>query len=166
MSEQEKWALQTRSILTECFRQMRFARAAELAKSCRYLEATVVLSPNGRLPIEPRELDLLARIAARQKQFDKASHLWELALQGSPENQTYKRAIERTVAAKRNYRLRQVIAVNLIAVALAVALLLTFLHLLPWERTGPKNQLKSPSPATVHSPGPEQASPQAGSPSS
>ena len=164
MSEQDKWALQTRSILTECFRQMRFARAAELARSCRYLEATVVLSPNGRLPIEPRELDLLARIAARQKQFDKAANLWELALQGSPENETYRRAIERTVVAKRNYRLRQVIAVNLIAVALAAALLLTFLHLLPWEWPAPKNQLKSPAPATVHSPGSEQASPQAGSP--
>jgi hypothetical protein len=164
MSEQEKWALQTRSILTECFRQMRFARAAELAKSCRYLEATVVLSPNGRLPIEPKELDLLARIAARQKQFDKAGHLWELALQGSPENETYKRAIERTVAAKRNYRLRQVIAMNLVAVAVAAALLFAVLHLLPWERPAPKNQSKSPSPATVHSPGTQPASPQAGSP--
>jgi hypothetical protein len=162
MSEQEKWALQTRGILTECFRQMRFARAAELAKSCRYLEATVVLSPNGRLPIESRELDLLARIAARQKQFDKAAHLWELALQRSPENETYKKAIERTVTAKRTYRLRQVIAMNLIAAAFAVALLLAFLHLLPWERPAPKDQLKSPSPATVHLSGSQPASPQVG----
>ena len=58
---------------------MRFARAAELARSLRYLEATMVLSPNGRLPIEPGELDLLARIAPQQKQFDQAGRLWEVA---------------------------------------------------------------------------------------
>jgi len=82
MPEQESWAIQTRSIIKECFEQMRFARAAELARSRRYLEATMVLSPNGRLPIEPRELDLLARIAAQQKQFDQAGRLWEVRFSG------------------------------------------------------------------------------------
>src|SRR6516162_1867212 len=115
MPEKDKWALQTLSILTEYFRQIRFARAAELARSRRYLEATVVLSPNGGLPTEPTELDLLARIAAQQKRFDQAARLWEAALQRSPDNETYKRAIQRTIAAKQNRRRIQLIAANLIS---------------------------------------------------
>ena len=159
MAEQESWAIQTRSIIKECFEQMRFARAAELARSRRYLEATMVLSPNGRLPIEPRELDLLARIAAQQKQFDQAGRLWEVALQRSPDNENYKRAIQRAAAAKREGRRRQMIMLNLISVALAAALVLAFLHFRPWRVPTQKNPSESPHPAAIHSPGTQQTSP-------
>lgn len=141
MTEQEKWALQTGSMLTECFRQIRFARAAELARSRRYMEATVVLSPDGRLPIEARELDLLARIAAQQKQFDRAIIFWKAALQRSPDHETYGRAIQRAEAAKRRQKIRTRIAFNVMG-AIAVLLLLLLLHLLPWPSTPPTNQLK------------------------
>jgi tetratricopeptide (TPR) repeat protein len=160
MPEQENWAIQTRSIIKECFGQIRFARAAELARSRQYLEATMVLSPNGRLPIEPRELDLLARIAAQQKQFDQAARLWEVALQRSPDNETYKRAIQRAVAAKREGRLRQMIVLNLISAVLEAALVLAFLHFRPWQVPAQKNPSESPHPAAIHSPGNQQTSPQ------
>jgi type VI secretion system protein ImpK len=155
MPEKDKWALQTLSILTEYFRQIRFARAAELARSRRYLEATVVLSPNGGLPTEPTELDLLARIAAQQKRFDQAARLWEAALQRSPDNETYKRAIQRTIAAKQNRRRIQLIAANLISAILAAMLVLAVLHFGPWRARAPKNQLKGPEPTPIVSPEPQ-----------
>ena len=142
MTEQEKWALQTGSMLTECFRQIRFARAAELARSRRYMEATVVLSPEGRLPIEAQELDLLAHIAAQQRQFDRAILFWKAALQRSPDHETYGQAIQRAEAAKRRQKIQTRIAVNLIMGAVAVLLLLMLLHLLPWQPAAPMNQLK------------------------
>jgi hypothetical protein len=149
MTEQEKWALQTGTMLTECFRQIRFARAAELARSRRYMEATVVLSPEGRLPIEARELDLLARIAAQQKQFDRAIVFWKAALQRSPGNETYGRAIQQAEAAKRRQKIQTRIAVNLVMGVVAVLLLLLLLHLLPWPSTAPTNQLKEAQAAAT-----------------
>ena len=86
--------------LKEFLDQVRFARAVELAHSRRYLEAEGLLSPNGRESSEPKELDLLARIAAQQKQYARARRLWESALTQSPENADYKRAIERTREAE------------------------------------------------------------------
>jgi hypothetical protein len=155
MTEQEKWALQTGSILTDFFRQIRFARAAELARSRRYMEATIVLSPNGGLPVEPRELDLLARIAAQQKKFDQAILLWKAALQCSAGHETYERAIRRAVAAKRTHELRRMIVVNLIMAVVAAMLVVVLLHLLPRPSPAPKNQLKQSEAAAIHSPAPE-----------
>jgi hypothetical protein len=149
MTEQEKWALQTGSMLTECFRQIRFARAAELARSRRYMEATVVLSPEGRLPIEAQELDLLARIAAQQRQFDRAILFWKAALQRSPDHETYGQAIQRAEAAKRRQKIQTRIAVNLIMGAVAVLLLLMLLHLLPWQPAAPMNKLKEAQAAAT-----------------
>lgn len=84
-----------------CFEQIRFARAAELARSSRYLEAEGLLAPNGREPSDPKQLDLLARISAQQRQYERARRLWETALQQSPGNADYERAIERTKDAER-----------------------------------------------------------------
>ena len=53
------------------------------------------MSPNGELPDDPRELDLLARIAAKQEQFAKARRLWETALQKSPVSVEYSQCLER-----------------------------------------------------------------------
>lgn len=81
-------------MLETCFAKIRFARATELAQSKRFLEAEAILSPNGILSDDPRELDLLARIAAKQEQFGKARQLWEAVLRKSPANEEYSRCLE------------------------------------------------------------------------
>jgi tetratricopeptide (TPR) repeat protein len=81
--------------IDECLNQIRYARAAELARTGSYLEAEALLTPNGRLPDTSRELDLLARIAAQQERFDDAARLWNAALKTEPDNLTYKEALQR-----------------------------------------------------------------------
>jgi len=92
---------QLHDMLKECFVQIRFARAAELARSGRFLEAEGLLSPNGRESSDPKELDLLARIYAQQRRYRRARRLWELALKRSPGNAGFERAIKRTRDAER-----------------------------------------------------------------
>ena len=60
---------ETRTALQNCFAHIRLARATELVQSGRLLEAEAVLVQNGELPHNASELDLLARIAARQGRF-------------------------------------------------------------------------------------------------
>lgn len=81
-------------MLETCFAKIRLARATELAQSRRFFEAEAILSPNGLLTDDPRELDLLARIAAKQEQFAKARQLWEVALEKAPANEEYSRCLE------------------------------------------------------------------------
>ena len=85
---------QARIALEECFAQMRLARATELAQSKRFLEAEAALMPNGQLPDNPRELDLLARIAAQQDRLSDAHRLWETALQKDPHNPEYEDCLQ------------------------------------------------------------------------
>lgn len=92
---------QLHDTLKECFVQIRFARAAELARSGRFLEAEGLLSPNGRESSDPKELDLLARISAQQRRYRRARRLWEIALKRSPGNADFERAIQRTRDAER-----------------------------------------------------------------
>ena len=87
------------------FAQIRLARATELAQSERFLEAEAVLMPNGELPDNPRELDLLARIAARQGSFENARRLWNKALQYEPDNENYKHCLACLTPARRIPRL-------------------------------------------------------------
>src|SRR5947208_1678589 len=61
-----------RAALKDYSEQLRFARAAELARSRRYLEAEGLLAPKGRVSADPQDLDLLARIAAQQRQYARA----------------------------------------------------------------------------------------------
>jgi hypothetical protein len=93
--EHEQWHLRTRAALDECFDQIRFARATELARSGRYLEAEALLSPNGQPSTTPRDLDLLARIAVLQGRTSDARRLWEAAVQRAPENPTYPECLHR-----------------------------------------------------------------------
>ena len=81
-------------MLETCFAKIRLARATELAQSRRFFEAEAILSPNGVFTDDPRELDLLARIAAKQEQFCKARQLWEAALQKAPANEEYSHCLE------------------------------------------------------------------------
>jgi hypothetical protein len=99
--DREQWHQETRAALDECFEQIRFARAAELARSGRYLEAEGLLSPNGHCSEVPRDLDLLARIAVHQGHISDARRLWELALQKDPQNSSYKACIERLAEPRR-----------------------------------------------------------------
>jgi len=88
-------------MLEACFANIRLARATDLAQLNRFLEAEAVLSPKGVLSDDPRELDLLARIAAKQEQFGKARQLWEAALQKSPGNEEFSACFERVCKLER-----------------------------------------------------------------
>ncbi len=121
MDPQEKATLQLQNALKECFEQIRFARAAELARSRRYVEAEGLLSPNGRECSDTRELDLLARISAQQRQYGRACRHWEAALKQSPGNTEYERAIECAKAAEHfQKKLRKVAVIALLAFSAAV----------------------------------------------
>jgi hypothetical protein len=93
--EHEQWRHETRAALDECFDQIRFARASELARSGRYLEAEGLLSLNGYPSEAPRDLDLLARIAVQQERHSDARHLWETAHQKDPRNPVYEDCLQR-----------------------------------------------------------------------
>jgi tetratricopeptide (TPR) repeat protein len=85
----------TRAAVDACFDQFRFARAADLARSGRYLEAQGLLSTNGHHSDAPRDLDLLARIAVHQGRISDARRLWEAALQKDPQNPDYNECLQR-----------------------------------------------------------------------
>jgi tetratricopeptide (TPR) repeat protein len=104
-TEEENYPQQTRAALEKCFAQIRLARATELAQSGRLLEAEAILTDNGKLPDNAGELDLLARIAARQGRFDEARRCWNAAIQLAPENEIYARCIEHLTPARRIVRL-------------------------------------------------------------
>lgn len=91
--------------LESCFAQIRLARATELAQSGRLLEAEAVLVQNGELPGSASELDLLARISARQGRFDEARQRWKAAMQLEPQNDVYRQCLENLTPARRIVRL-------------------------------------------------------------
>jgi tetratricopeptide (TPR) repeat protein len=94
-SEEQTCPQQAQAALEKCFAQIRFARATELAQSKRFLEAEAALMPNGEIPDNPRDLDLLARIAAQQDRLSDARRLWEVALQKDPHNPEYDDCLQR-----------------------------------------------------------------------
>ena len=79
----------------QCVDRLRLARATELARTGSYLEAEALLAPNGHVPDSPRELDLLARIAAHQGRVADARRFWELALQQDPNNREIQQCLDR-----------------------------------------------------------------------
>src|SRR5688572_23819886 len=94
MHPEQKWANQVRNTLTDYFEQIRFARAAELARHGHYLEAEALLCPLGALPENPNEIDLLARIAAQQRQYRRAEELWKRAVLKTGTGATFPLALE------------------------------------------------------------------------
>ena len=88
-------------MVESCLAKIRFARATELAQSGRFLEAEAILLPKGVLTEDPCELDLLARIAAKQEQFGKARHLWEVALLKVPGNEEYSLCLQQAIKWER-----------------------------------------------------------------
>jgi hypothetical protein len=134
---------QLQDAVKECFEQIRFARAAELARSRRYLEAEGLLSPNGRESSDPKDLDLLARISAQQRRYGRARRLWEAALKESPGNADYARAIERAKNAERFQAMLQTAAIIALVLAVIASVIVVWNFSL----------LRSPSqPHSVHPP--------------
>lgn len=109
-----------RGILSGCFREIRLAQATELARSRRYLEATALLTPQGRLPGDAKELDLLARIAAQQRRFAEAERLWNDASKAAPEILAYRDAATSAARARANWlQLKQMVLAVAVALVLA-----------------------------------------------
>jgi tetratricopeptide (TPR) repeat protein len=94
MNSQQDLFQKTTTALDQCLAEVRFARAAELGRAGQYDDAEALLSKDGLPPEAPRELDLLARIAAQQGRLERARRLWETALQNDPQNQIYRDCLE------------------------------------------------------------------------
>jgi len=92
---------EARTLLETCFLRIRLARATELARSRRFVEAQAELMRNGELPPTGQELDLLARIAALQGRFDEARRFWNVAIQIEPGNAIYRQYVESLTPARR-----------------------------------------------------------------
>jgi tetratricopeptide (TPR) repeat protein len=92
---------QAKAAFEKCLAQLRLARATELAQARSFQEAENLMTPNGEIPNDPRALDLLARIAAKQEEFTKARQLWETALQKSPGNEEFSACLERVSKLER-----------------------------------------------------------------
>ncbi len=106
MNEHEQLLpVEARIALQNCFAQIRLARATELARSGRLLEAEAALLDKDNLPKNTCDLDLLARIAARQGRFEEARHRWKAALQIEPGNETYRLCIQGLTPGTRIVRL-------------------------------------------------------------
>jgi Tetratricopeptide repeat len=69
------------------------------------VEAEAVLVRDYKLPDDAGELDLLARIAARQGRFDEARRHWSAAIEKEPGNEIYRHCVEYLTPARRTIRL-------------------------------------------------------------
>jgi hypothetical protein len=87
---------------------------------------------------------LLARIAAQQRRYEHARHLWEAALQRSPGNGDYERAIERARDAERfQAKIRKgamLALLGLATAALIIAVWTAFLRGSPSAQGGGRTQ--------------------------
>jgi tetratricopeptide (TPR) repeat protein len=122
-------ATDARAALQRFFSEIRLARATELAQSRRFREAEAVLIQAGKLSENPRGLDLLARIAAQQGQFEKARYRWEAAQRRTPNPTAYVDNIRSLDAAQTAAAVKRkivVISLGVIAIAALVAVSVTF----------------------------------------
>ena len=85
-------AAQIREILEAHFSKTRYAHASLLARSGHLLEAEALLCRKG-VPTTPRDIDLLARIAAKRHDLSQAKRLWQDALRLDPGNSAYLEAL-------------------------------------------------------------------------
>lgn len=110
---------------------VRLARATDLARLGRFKAARELLIAGGRPPCKPRELDLLARMAAQEHEFGIARGWWEAALRQSPENVDYSNAIAQASEAER----MQVVLRSLLWLALLIMVLslLVYLCVITWQ---------------------------------
>lgn len=126
MGQRDQLDSAVRGTLAEFFNQSRLARATELALSRRYDEAVVLLAPEGRSPANPKELDLLARIAAQRWRFAEAERLWLEASRLAPEGEAYRLAAAQAARSRQVWRqAKQMLWAVLIGVILAGLVLAT-----------------------------------------
>ena len=124
MGQQEEMVFGIREIVLEYFQEQRLSRATQLARLRHFAEARDLLMLNGATPTNAAELDLLARIAAQQRQFAEAQRLWNAAAAISPETVVYRDAASLAAKAHRKWReIRQLAFAISVGVVLAVAIL-------------------------------------------
>jgi hypothetical protein len=141
---------QVQVTLEECFDEIRFARAVDLARSRRFMEAEALMSARGELPQRPRDLDLLARIAAQQKQFEKARRCWELARENDPQNHAYDDGLRAIAIAETALARWKKVAIIGVSVAALVTVIMLAGHYWPWARPSPpKPTIQQPQPPST-----------------
>jgi hypothetical protein len=113
---------QVRTTLEEAFDQIRLARAAELARSRRFLEAAALLAPGGQLPGGIRNLDMMARIAVGLQDFQTARSCWQHASQMEPENPVYPEYLRELEWARQKTELRHKVVIGLSAAFIGAVL--------------------------------------------
>lgn len=101
--------------------QLLLARATELARCGRLLEAEALLT-NGREPQSAKEMDLLARIAAQGHRYEQAERWWTAAGERDPENQEYPKGLGALVEERKK---QERIQKALIWASMGVIVLLT-----------------------------------------
>ena len=146
-SERPQQATITPSI-DQCLNHIRLARAAELARSGNYLEAEAVLAPNGHVPESPRELDVLARIAAQQERFDDATRYWNAALKSDPDNSTYKDCLQQLSLFQAGGQPAGTVLLLWCGGAVCALLLILIIGLFLWTHRSPTAELSQPLSTT------------------
>ena len=151
MTSNSQAMAKARDVLGQCFKDMRFARASELARAKEYDEAVAVLATNGRLPIDPNELNLLAKIAAQRGRYLEAEKLWEDAIKLAPDNEAFKAAAQQAVRARhlRGQAKQAAIAVGL---AVVVGLLAVFATELVQLSKNPQPPAAKSEPSSARTP--------------
>lgn len=104
MPEPTSHAIHVETLLAEYNRKLRLARATDLAKSGRFLEAEALLRSARGIVEGGKELDLLARIAVHRWRFREARLLWEAAARSEPENAEYRRCLDEIRARESKLR--------------------------------------------------------------
>ena len=135
-------------------RKLRLARATDLAKCRRFLEAEALLHSSHGIPEGGKELDLLARIAVRQWHYGKARLLWEAAMRSEPNNGEYRECVEqlreRQTKLKRWARFAGIGFLSLVGAAVLAIGIDSFVHRhqahppLPAQHDGGVKAQKSP----------------------
>ena len=141
--ETQRWLQVIRPIVDHHFDQLRYARAVSLARAGHYLEAEGLLMPHGAMPATAGELDLLARIAARQGRFTSARRLWLAALEYAPDEAEYVECLQDLDLAERRRRARMTLG---LAIIWGVSVVLIGLLALPHFKQKQKPSAVTQSP--------------------
>ena len=125
-------AAQVDRLVGDYNRKLRLARAIDLAKSGRFLEAESILRSSRGIPEGGKELDLLARIAVRQRHFGKARVLWEAAMRSEPDNGKYRQCVEQLREMQMNLRrwarFGCIVFLSLVGAAVVIVGIDSFIH--------------------------------------
>jgi len=154
MPEISNHAAQVGRLVADYDRKLRLARATDLAKSGRVLEAECLLRSSHGIPEGARELDLLARVAVRHRHHGKALLLREAAMRSQRSNKEYRGCVEKlrewSAKLKRWKRLLQIGILTLIPAGGVAVGTLWLIHrhqartVIPAQHNGGVKAQKSP----------------------